>query len=206
MQQADSEGQKRNNGSETGRRLQQARERADSYEESDLDRTQSDEDEQAHSTEEWSDIVSQRIEDAMRQGLFDNLSNRGKPVNVNRNPFLPEEQQMAVNLLHNNGLAPEWISDRNDILREIETLRHDLRQDVLDMRAVSADATTVGEHQKVKSWWKAQVKRWQTKCDKLNDHILVHNLKLPVPHLEILRLQLSRELGRAGADPAWLDD
>lgn len=84
--------------------------------------------------DEWRDLASQRIDDAMRQGMFDNLSGRGKPINLRRAPFLPADQQMAVTLLRNNGLAPEWIAGRKDTLAAIDNLRADLRNTVDAMR------------------------------------------------------------------------
>ena len=73
--------------------------------------------------EEWADLVSQRIEEAIRQGHFDNLPGRGKPLELRRDPYVPEDQQMAHTLLRNNNLVPAWIGERKAVLASIERLR-----------------------------------------------------------------------------------
>lgn len=37
--------------------------------------------------EGWNDLVGQRIEEAIRQGEFDNLRGHGKPLDLRRNPL-----------------------------------------------------------------------------------------------------------------------
>ena len=68
----------------------------------------------------WGDYVNQQIEEAMRAGQFDNLKGKGKPQDLRRNPFVPEDQELAFNLLSNNDLVPGWISDRTAILTAIK--------------------------------------------------------------------------------------
>jgi DnaJ homolog subfamily C member 28 len=153
--------------------------------------------------DEWHDLVSQRIEDAMRQGLFDNLSGRGKPLNLRRDPFLPEDQQMAVTLLRNNDLAPEWITERKIILAAIDALRADLHRAAGIMRCDLDAATDDVRREQLQRRWRLWLADWQARIDQLNRRILVQNLKQPVRHLEIYMLRLPEELARAGADAAW---
>ena len=155
--------------------------------------------------EEWRDIVSQRIEDAMRQGLFDGLAGEGKPLNLDRDPFLPEDQQMAVTLLRNNGLAPEWISERTAILAAIENVRIELRHAAAHMRSAMEAAPPAAPLNHLLTRWMKQVDDWQARMVKLNDRILIYNLKQPISHLEIFQLRLSDELARAGVDQEWMD-
>ncbi len=184
-------------------RLQAAIDKVGGYHE----RREADVDEAAEASarplEEWSDIVSQRIEDAMRQGLFDNLAGRGKPLSLDRDPFLPEDRQMAATLLRNNNLSPEWISERKAILAAVGALRAELRQAAHAMEqaidAAPGDAQTVALRER----WTRWLADWQTRLGKLNDRILVHNLKQPIAHLEILQLRLPDELTRAGAEAEW---
>ena len=153
-------------------------------------------------TEEWRDIVSQRIEDAMRQGLFDGLAGEGSPLNLDRDPFLPADQQMAVTLLRNNGLAPEWISERNAILAAIDTARKELRNAAADMQR-AMDGSPVVPREELMARWVKRLDAWQARMVKLNDRILTYNLKQPVSHLEIYQLLLSDELARAGVNTDW---
>ena len=78
------------------------------------------------SPEQWSDLISQRIEEAMRDGHFDNLRGKGKPLNPAPDPHIPPDMQMANSLLKNNELVPAWISDRNAVLAAVEAIAGDL--------------------------------------------------------------------------------
>src|SRR5262249_9229816 len=41
--------------------------------------------------QDFIDLVGRRIEEAMRQCAFDNLRGHGKPLNLQRNPFVPAD-------------------------------------------------------------------------------------------------------------------
>lgn len=185
------------------RRLRSAIEMASGYRPSQEDDAQDASEDGVRPLEEWGDLVSQRIEDAMRQGLFDNLSGHGKPLNLERDPFLPEDQQMTATLLRNNRLSPAWISDRKAILEARERLRADLRTTASTMRGHWSSAQGDARRVELQRWWTMWLAGWRNRMVKLNDQILVHNLKQPVSHLEIYMLRLSDELARAEADPAW---
>lgn len=164
---------------------------------------QDEEDDAVRPMEEWHDIVSQRIEDAMRQGLFENLSGRGKPLDLQRDPFLPDDQRMAVTLLRNNKLSPEWISERKAILAAIERMRAELRREATAMRTALRAAQDDVRRHSLCTEWRVWLGGWQERMEQLNRRILIQNLKQPVRHLEIYFLRLPDELARAGADPEW---
>lgn len=155
---------------------------------------------------EWSDLVSQRIEDAMRRGLFDNLSGKGKPLDLERNPFVPADQQMAVHLLKSNDLVPEWIAARREVLDTRDRLRAELKQAVATIRKEMDSAGDVEERAHLNQAWKRWLNGWYSRMEDLNYRIMIQNLKQPVRHLEIYQLLLCDELVRAGADAAWQFD
>ena len=145
---------------------------------------------------EWNDLISNRIEEAMRNGAFDNLRNKGKPLPNLRNPHVPADQQMANDLLKNNGLAPQWISDRTSMLHAIELFRVKLAAIALAYQAELADATTPILRNAVRDRWVLQVERWQEEIHTLNQRINVINLQQPIARLEIFKLRLDDELKR----------
>ena len=61
-------------------------------------------------------MAEQQILEALKEGLFDNLPGRGKPIDLSVNPF--EEPGMgAVNrLLQNNNVVPEWVLLEREIV------------------------------------------------------------------------------------------
>ena len=69
-------------------RLQSAIDNAAAYHDEVLPDEAASDNDDVRPMEEWGDIVTQRIEDAIRQGHFDNLAGKGKPLNLNRDPFI----------------------------------------------------------------------------------------------------------------------
>jgi len=67
-------------------------------------------------------IVEDRIQEAIRNGEFDNLPSRGKPINLDYWASLPEEIRAGYMLLRNNGFAPEEVQ----LLKDIDELRERL--------------------------------------------------------------------------------
>jgi len=147
--------------------------------------------ERTKSMKEWHDLVNQRIDEAQQQGAFENLRGHGKPLDLRRNPYAPEDQQMAFNLLQNNDMAPPWILDRKAIQQDVAALRTQIQQVADEHRGLIADAETRAQWQ----WsWDRHVARWQDEVTELNKRIDALNIILPVPHLELYKLRLTREL------------
>ena len=78
--------------------------------------------------EEWADLVTKRIDEAMRRGDFENLAGRGKPLRVQSEPLVPEDQQMANRILKNNDMTPNWIAERKEMLAAVERWRSDFQR------------------------------------------------------------------------------
>lgn len=147
---------------------------------------------------EWNDLISNRIEEAMRNGAFDNLRNKGKPLPNWRNPYVPADQQMANDLLKNNGLAPQWIGDRSAMLQAIELFRVKLAAIALAYQGEWREATTPALRNDLRDRWAAQIMRWQDEVNTFNQRINVINLQQPIVRLEIYKLRLDDELKRVG--------
>lgn len=152
---------------------------------------------------EWRDLVSNRIDEAMRNGAFDNLPGRGKPLDLNRNPYAPEGMELAFDLLKNNDLAPAWIGKRTELLRDLERWRTHVAEVVgrygSDFAAAARKDTAAVEA--VARRWSIQRDSLRLEVEALNKRIVVVNLEQPIAHLELLKLLLDDELRRAGAGP-----
>lgn len=145
----------------------------------------------------WNDLISQRIEEAMREGKFDNLRGKGKPLNPAREPHVPPDMQMANSLLANNDLTPAWISDRGQMLAAIERFRRQLHLALADHHAAYAAAQSSTEQASEERRWQAQIAAWQEEVRTLNRRIELQNFKQPVTFLEIIKLRLDDEVRRA---------
>ena len=77
-------------------------------------------------------IADRKIQEAMEEGAFENLSGRGQPLPLEEDPFEDPSLRMAHRLLRNNGFAPGWIEESKEIEAAIAKLREDLRQGRID--------------------------------------------------------------------------
>jgi hypothetical protein len=142
--------------------------------------------------DQWDELINNRIEEAMKAGAFDNLPGKGKPLRLNENPNEPSDMQMAHKILKNNDLTPPWIADRKAILAEIETIRGEMRRQWDRVQSGADGADGAAE-------WQRVIPLWETRIGDLNRRIRDLNLGMPIPSMEILRLDLNDELARMGA-------
>jgi len=146
----------------------------------------------------WNDLISHRIEEAQRNGAFDNLRNKGKPLAVERNPFVPADQQMANDLLKNNNLAPHWISERTAMLQTIERFRLHFHSTSQQFHQAWQSAADDKRRTLVQKNWQQQLEEWTQEIKALNRRINTINLQQPIARLEIFKILLDEELRRAG--------
>ena len=71
-------------------------------------------------------LVEEKIREAMADGEFDNLTGRGKPLNLDAYFATPEDLRLSYSVLKNAGVIPE----QAELLKEIESLRRDLERAV----------------------------------------------------------------------------
>lgn len=150
----------------------------------------------------WNDLISHRIEEANRNGAFDNLRGKGKPLLIERNPFVPAEQQMANDLLKNNNLAPHWISERTAMLETIERFRQRFRTTAHHFHQLWQATPDVKTRQRLDESWQRQLSEWGEEIKELNRRITTINLQQPIARLEIFKVLLDEELTRAGVKRA----
>ncbi len=146
----------------------------------------------------WNDLISHRIDEAMRNGAFDNLRNKGKPLSIERNPYVPQEQQMANDLLKNNNLTPHWISERNAMLDAIVRFRAQFQAVSQRFQTEWESSTDAKFRAQLSTKWQRQIESWGQEIKDLNRRINTQNLQQPVARLEIFKLLLDDELMRAG--------
>ena len=150
-----------------------------------------------HDLDHWSDIVGQRIEEAIRQGYFDNLAGHGKPLDMSKNPFVPDDMQMANKLMENNNLTPGWIGDRKSVLQAIDDFKEELAAGSSAYARATQTADSPDEAVVVEEMWARQLEAWRDKLRILNRRIEAVNIMQPAQHLEIFKLVLERELEKA---------
>lgn len=140
----------------------------------------------AQREQERVDLIEQRIQEAIANGEFDNLRGKGKPLAFATNPYLDPSQELAFNLLQNNGVAPEWIERDKEIRQELETARKYLRQAWQEYQAQGVD----------ESAWQAASAQFEALLKKINRKIEDFNLIVPILSCQRVKLKLEDEIQR----------
>jgi DnaJ homolog subfamily C member 28 len=114
------------------------------------------------------------LDDLLKNASADwqNLPGQGKPLNLDENPYTPEQMRMAHKILKDNDLAPAWIMEGKEIDTHREKLIDQLHRSST-MKQSLQDAVTA-----------------------FNRRVLSYNLKVPqgIPHKRMIDVE--RELGR----------
>lgn len=61
-------------------------------------------------------IAENRIKEAIENGIFEDLQNKGKPLIFEDETWIPEDLRLAYRFLKNSGFIPEELYLRNDII------------------------------------------------------------------------------------------
>lgn len=134
---------------------------------------------------EYETTIDQQIREAMERGDFDNLRGAGKPQNLNRDPGVPEDWELAFNLLKNAGYAPDWIETRKQVDADREKLFAPLKRFTADPPRNKAER----EEARAK-----RVAEFRKGANELNRLIDTYNLKAPAPQLHLRRIRVDFEI------------
>ena len=63
----------------------------------------------------WARLVEDSIQQAMKEGAFDHLEGKGKPLRMVESPFADPGTRAAYGLLRDSGHTLPWIADRKEI-------------------------------------------------------------------------------------------
>lgn len=147
---------------------------------------------------EWSNVMDELFEQAVRDGIFDNLPGKGKPLKLSRNSLNPE-YELAYQLLKDNDYTLPWIAQRSEVVARTEALRKAIRRIWRRYREEHLAARGEMIRMGLAAGWRDELRAWQGEIDAINKLIADTNLKQPGPWLELFKLSLERELRRAGA-------
>lgn len=132
-------------------------------------------------------LVERLIQEAMERGEFDDLPGKGKPLNLNDNPYLEPGQAWGFNWLKRNGFAPEWVERDKEIRKRLDDARHRLQ--------IAWQKQCNRQIDQAK--WQAAVARFEAQLHTINQKIDDLNLIVPVVSLQRSRLRIEDELQRA---------
>ena len=151
-------------------------------------------------TPDWvAGIAERKIQDAIEEGLFDNLPGRGKPLDLSVNPFEPPGMGAINRLLKHNNVLPLWLL----LEQEIEASRALALASLARWEASEPDVREKPEFKRLRA---AARYAYEKHMKQTNDLILKYNysspfaFRAPVPFMFQRRLREFDE--RYGTDEA----
>jgi len=149
----------------------------------------------------WEDWVEEKIREAQEQGLFDDLAGKGKPLPDRRNPFLPEEQQLAFDLLRDSGHTLPWIEEGKAIDARLSRARSLLAR---RYRWYLEEKERRPGHEllALERVWRKYRQEFEEEIAAINADIRIYNLKVPTLalHKHIVILEEEYERLRSSSD------
>lgn len=137
---------------------------------------------------ELRDFVEMRIQESMREGQFDNLKNKGRPL---PGPPPASVLDVALRIMRQNGVRPHWLQLMHDIDHEKRLVRAQLQFAWHSFIPHSPNK------------WELAVRVAELRMVQVNRAVDSFNLIRPmcVGHLFRLRLRMPEELKRAQESP-----
>lgn len=120
--------------------------------------------------------LDEQIRRAIRDGQFDNLPGKGKPLDLFQNPHEDPSWRMAFNMLRSSGHTLPWIETRNEIETEYQELKKSLTLSWI-WRCEALEQNQPDEL--VEDEWQRALKSFKEKIANLNKKIFAHNLEVP---------------------------
>lgn len=148
--------------------------------------------------QELRSVVERKIEEAQKKGLFDDLPGKGRPLDLQKNPYAGD-RALAFELLQNNDYTLPWIAARNDLLAAVANIRRELAEQWRFHNERLRETPHPVQKGALQEEWRRYVEGLREEIAALNKEITRVNLSIPVERLEILKLNLNKELQRFGA-------
>jgi hypothetical protein len=147
-------------------------------------------------------VSERRIQDAIEAGEFDNLEGAGKPLQMDDNPFVPEDMRVAYKVLKNSGFAPDWMVLSQEIEEDIQRLRHRADRHFAYLRRslheISGDPYAIkrlrAEVSRLKNEHIRAARQHSLAIEEINRKITTFNQTVPIGSLLKVPLSLSVEM------------
>lgn len=148
---------------------------------------------------DWESSVDKQIREAMERGEFDRLPGAGKPLDLNENPYTPEDWRLAFKVLKDAGVAPEWIEQGKEIRTELRALATLLEQQTrwqreqIDRSSSLSPDQMIVEREHLAQARERVCRVYRQRAAALNKMIDTFNLRAP-SSVHVLRVRIEEEL------------
>ncbi len=147
---------------------------------------------------EYRDLIEDLIQDGQDRGVFDNLSGKGKPLDLGSNLY-EGDRKLANQLMKEHDVVPPWLARRSQAAEAADELRQDFdrrwRRHEQAYRLVRDD----GRRKALALSWRSHCRRWEAEIVEVNTLVDEFNLRRPINGMELIKLRLNDELKRVGA-------
>ncbi len=135
--------------------------------------------------------IEEHIRRAIEEGHFENLPGKGKPLNLDENPFEDSEWRLANKILKDGGFSLPWIETRREIDEGLVSARADLgRAWAWRLEAISANRPVSG----VEAEWNRAEAAFREKVTAINKKIFNYNLEVPSINFQRLQINVEKEI------------
>lgn len=136
-------------------------------------------------------IAERKIEEAMREGAFDDLPGKGKPLPLQEEWFVPPEWRPAIRLLKSAEVLPEWLQKA----KELEAARRQCRQ--LFQKAQSEyPRYAQSAPEQFRSWYRTTFTAYCEALQRVNQLVLHFNVLAPTAQRVETPYRLEEEIAR----------
>jgi DnaJ family protein C protein 28 len=143
--------------------------------------------------------AEEQIRRAIEEGKFDDLPGKGKPLNLEQNPFEDPEWRLANHVLKSSGYSLPWIEKRGEIEALIDSARAALKRSQ-EWRQQASKAGLPASS--VTAEWNKAVEKFREQAAEINRLILSYNLEVPAAQLQLQQLSIERELELTSSSPS----
>jgi len=140
------------------------------------------------------DLVEEKIRKAMEAGAFDNLKGKGKPLNLQENPFEPPDMRMANKILKDAGFSPYWMELGKDVDAAIEKFWKEVDK-FIALQRIKGDSDKKSPHMSRKRM-EQFLKESEERLKEINRMIDNFNCHCPMWWLGRGRLNINREMAK----------
>jgi DnaJ family protein C protein 28 len=137
------------------------------------------------------DRVEQHIRQAIEDGQFEGLPGKGKPLNLDENPYEDPEWRLAYRVLRNGGFTLPWIEARREIESELEEARSSLEKSWVMRENAFKDGESAVDRE---FNWRRAVDLFRERIEKINQLITSYNLKVPSGRFQLPQKDLESEM------------
>ena len=137
--------------------------------------------------------LDEQIKKAIENGAFDDLPGRGKPMDLNENPFENPSWRMANRMLRSSGFSLPWIETRKEIEVDYKEAIGTLKR-TWQWRTASLD--TRKPEAGIELEWLRALDEFELQISELNKRIFNYNLEAPLDQFKLRHINLDKVISQ----------